>query len=118
MNPYGIKEIDPAEVAQKRTAGNKPLLVDVREEPELSRAHLGDDVVHMPLSDLAQRYEDAIPDRVKEDKEQEIILFCHHGTRSAQVAAYMKANGWTNVLNMAGGIHRYALTVDPNVGTY
>lgn len=118
MNPYGIPEIDPADVAKRRRDEDGLLIVDVREENELALANLGPGVIHMPLSDLAQRYEAAIPQEISADKEREIILFCHHGARSAQVAAFLKANGWTNVLNMTGGIHQYALSVDPAVGVY
>ena len=118
MNPYGISEITAAELVEKLTDGDEFFLVDVREAPELLRANLGQQVIHMPLSDLAQRYFEAIPDALSLEKEREIVFFCHHGIRSAQVCAFFKANGWTNVLNLAGGIDAYARNVDPAIGLY
>ena len=51
MNPYGIPEIDPADVAKRRRDEDGLLIVDVREENELALANLGPGVIHMPLSD-------------------------------------------------------------------
>lgn len=118
-NQFGIPEIEPAELADKRAEGGSFRIVDVRELNELAMANFeeGDDLVHMPLSELAQRYEDAIPEAIH-DKHAELIIFCHHGGRSAQVCAYLKSQGWTNVLNLRGGIHAYALEVDSSVGVY
>lgn len=117
-NQFGIPEIEPLELAEKRTKGGSFRIVDVRELHELGLASLeGDDVVHMPLSELAQKYEEALPEEIK-DRTRELIIFCHHGNRSAQVCAYLKAQGWHNVLNLRGGIHAYALEVDSSVGIY
>ncbi|MEM9775221.1 MAG: rhodanese-like domain-containing protein [Chloroflexota bacterium] len=117
-NQFGVPEITPAEVNEKREAGENFLLVDVREAHELQMANLGDGVIHMPLSDLAARRLEAIPESVSADKDAEIVVFCHHGARSAQVVAFLKGSGWTNVINMEGGIHYWASTVSPDVGTY
>ena len=117
-NQFGIPEITPAEVDAKRQAGEDFLLVDVREANELMMANLGSDVIFMPLSELAAKRLDAVPDEVSADKDAEVVVFCHHGARSAQVAAFLKASGWTNVLNMQGGIHQWASTVSSDVGVY
>lgn len=118
MNQFGIPELTPAEVDAKRQAGENFLLVDVREANELLLANLGADVIQMPLSALAAQRLEAVPAELSADKSAEIVLFCHHGARSAQAAAFLKANGWTNVINMQGGIHQWAATVSPDVGTY
>ena len=117
-NQFGVPEIMPAQVNEKRESREPFLLIDVRESNELLMANLGDGVIHMPLSELAQKRLEAIPESVSADKDAEIIIFCHHGARSAQVAAFMRGNGWTNVWNMTGGIHMWASTVSPDVGVY
>ena len=53
-----------------------------------------------------------------QDKDAPIVAFCHHGGRSAQVTAWLRQQGWTNVVNMTGGIHAWAQSIDPAVGTY
>jgi rhodanese-related sulfurtransferase len=116
-NPYGVPEINVREVARKREAGEAFVLMDVRERNELGLANLGDGVEWVPLSDLAARRLEALPPSV-EDKETEIVVFCHTGVRSSQVAAWLRQQGWTRVWNMDGGIAAYAHQVDPGVGTY
>jgi rhodanese-related sulfurtransferase len=43
---------------------------------------------------------------------------CHHGNRSAQVAAWLAQQGWKNVFNVRGGIDEYARKIDNSVGFY
>jgi rhodanese-related sulfurtransferase len=118
MNPYGVPGLSVQEVAQKRKNGDTFILLDVREPNELLYANLGEGVLTAPLSELAQQGPDALPESVLADKEAEIVVMCHHGSRSAQVTAWLKQQGWTNVLNMDGGIEAYAIAVDPSVGRY
>jgi rhodanese-related sulfurtransferase len=66
---------------------------------------------------LAAQQLAALPDAAQ-SKEAEIVVFCHHGMRSAQVVAWLRGQGWTNVLNMNGGIDAWARQVDPSVGLY
>ena len=120
---FGIPEISVQEVAAKRAAakranGDSFILMDVREAKELTYANLGDGITHVPLSDIAERRLEALPESVSQDKDVEIIVMCHHGNRSGQVTGWLLQQGWTNVLNMAGGIHAYALQVDASVGRY
>lgn len=117
-NPYGVPEVSVQEVAQKRTEGDDFVLLDVRELVELHYANLGDEVEVAPLSELAERQLEALPDSIANDKDAEIIVMCHHGNRSAQVTAWLRQQGWTNVYNMAGGIDAYATIVDPSIGRY
>jgi rhodanese-related sulfurtransferase len=118
MNPYGVPGLSVQELAQKRENGDDFLLLDVREPNELLYANLGDGVLIAPLSKLAQQGPEALPEAVLADKEAEIIVMCHLGNRSAQVTAWLRQQGWTNVLNLDGGIDAYALAVDTAVGRY
>jgi rhodanese-related sulfurtransferase len=117
-NIYGVPEITVHEVAHRMKTDEKILLLDVREEMELRRANLGEGVVWVPLSQMAARRLDALPVELSDDKEQELIVFCHHGVRSAQVAAWLAHEGWNNVLSLAGGIDAYAREIDQSVGHY
>ena len=91
--------------------------MDVREPAELALANLGEDVVVVPLSELAKDREAALPDELL-DQSKEIVVFCHTGVRSGQVTAWMLSSGWTNVSSMEGGIEAYARYIDPSVGFY
>lgn len=60
-----------------------------------------------------------IPAAVKAlDTELKTIVICHHGARSMQVAFYLENNGFTNVINLDGGIDAWAMTIDPNMQQY
>ena len=52
------------------------------------------------------------------DQEQEIIVICHHGIRSRQVALYLENQGFSNVVNLRGGIDAWARNTDRQMPTY
>lgn len=117
-NPYGAPEISVREVADKLAQAESFVLLDVRETYELQGATLPPGSFELaPLSELAARQTAALPNAAQ-DKNAEIVVFCHHGVRSAQVTAWLRQQGWSNVLSMAGGIDAYAREIDPSVGTY
>jgi rhodanese-related sulfurtransferase len=117
-NPFGAPEISVQDVEKKRQAGEEFVWLDVREPNEMQLAYIEDQrVVELPMSQLAAQQLDAIPDEL-EDKDAEVIVFCHKGMRSAQVTAWLRQNGWTNVSSMTGGIGAWAQEIDESVGTY
>lgn len=117
-NVYNAPEISVTEVAQKRANKEPFILLDIRESAELMMSELGEGVEHLPLSSLVAMREQALPAAIIADKTVEIVVFCHHGSRSAQVTAWLLQQGWVNVLSMAGGIEAYAQEVDASVGFY
>jgi len=117
-NQYGAPEVGVTEIAQKMNDGESFILLDVRERRELLQAKIDDNrVLVLPFSELAARQLAAIPNQLQ-DKETEIVVFCHTGVRSAQVTAWMRHQGWTNTHSLAGGIEAYAVQVNPAVGRY
>lgn len=117
-NPFGAAEITVKAVEQKVAEDHSFVWLDVREPYELLRAAIADvRVAKAPVSRLAQFQVDGLPDPAQ-DKTAEIVVFCHHGMRSAQVTVWLQQQGWTNVVSMAGGIDAWAKEVDPAVGLY
>lgn len=116
-NPFGAPEVSVQDVKSKQEAGDSFVWLDVRETEEYDVSIDDERIVRLPLSTLAAEQLDAIPNELS-DQSKEVIIFCHHGMRSAQVTAWLAQNGWTNVHNMDGGIHAWAEEVDPSVGTY
>ncbi len=97
MAPVGIPSIDVHE-ARRRQSGSPPaLVVDVREPGEFSTVRLDDGVALMPLSTFAVRFAELPRDR-------ELLMMCNLGQRSAAATAHLIRNGYTNALNVAGGI--------------
>lgn len=113
-----IPGIDVRELARKLQSDAGFVLLDVREAWELALARLEDPrLVHLPLSQLARQRLAAFPDDLQ-DRQQEIVVVCHHGVRSAQVTIWMLAQGWQRVSSLAGGLDAYARHVDPSIGLY
>ncbi|MFN8446743.1 MAG: rhodanese-like domain-containing protein [Caldilineaceae bacterium] len=117
-NPFGAPEISTRDVDAKVKSGQKFVWLDVREPYEFASAAIANtNISRVPISRLAQEGPDALPTEAQ-DKNTEIVVSCHHGGRSAQVVAWLRQQGWTNVLNMDGGIDAWAREVDPSVGRY
>ncbi|WP_423198163.1 MULTISPECIES: rhodanese-like domain-containing protein [unclassified Cupriavidus] len=88
----------------------KPVLLDVREDPEVRIAAMPG-ITHIPMGQ--------IPARMGElDDETEIVCICHHGARSMQVASFLERQGYAHLYNLTGGIHAWSTEVDPSVPQY
>ncbi len=117
-NPYGAPEISVADAAAKLKDGETFRFLDVREKEEVTAVSISaENVDYVPLSELGANGLDSLPEAVR-DQNAEIVVFCHHGMRSAQVVAWLRKQGWQNVVSMAGGIDAYAADVDPSIGFY
>jgi rhodanese-related sulfurtransferase len=113
-----VPEISVQEFARKTANREDFIVLDVRETWELARAQLKNaKVIHAPMSQLSRQGVHALPEEVL-DKEQEIVVICHHGVRSAEVTAWLLRLGWQKVYSMAGGVDAYATQVDPSIGKY
>ena len=94
--------------------GQLPVVLDVREPWELQTASVkaeGFELRHIPMR--------SVPERLAElDRDQPIACLCHHGMRSAQVANFLINQGFTQVVNIHGGIHAWSQERDPAVPVY
>ncbi len=104
-------DIDPSEVSDRLTTESERLvLLDCREALDWSRARI-EGAVHIPMGEIPARLDEL-------DATREIVVFCHHGIRSAQVAAFLRQRGFASVRNMAGGIDAWSTQVDPSIPRY
>jgi rhodanese-related sulfurtransferase len=87
-----------------------PMLLDVREPWEFERCHL-DGSVLIPMREIPASLEAL-------DQENEIVVICHHGIRSRQVAYYLEHEGFDKVINLEGGVEAWAQDVDPTMQRY
>lgn len=106
-------EITPREVKQKLDAGDRILLVDVREPMEhqicsIDGAHL------IPMNTVPARLQ-ALE---AAGEEALVVVFCHHGMRSLSVVNWLRQQGVENCQSMAGGIERWSVEIDPAVPRY
>ena len=111
-------EITVTELSEKLKSDEKFILLDVREPDELEYAKLTDSRLEVtPMSRLAQEGTQAMSEAAQAQNAR-IYVMCHHGSRSAQVTAWLAQQCWTNVFNVRGGIDEYARRVDRSVGFY
>jgi rhodanese-related sulfurtransferase len=107
---YANMEVAPREVKDMLGRGEKMLFVDVRERWEYETSHIEGSVL-IPLPEIPtnlQRLEAA----------GDVVLFCHHGMRSMDAAAWLRSQGVQGARSMAGGIDRWATEIDPNTPRY
>jgi rhodanese-related sulfurtransferase len=102
--------ITPTELSERLGRGELLRVIDVRETIEFQIAHIaGSELI--PLSQLPSRVDTL-------DREQELVIVCHHGIRSHHACEYLRGSGFTHVRNLTGGIDRWSEEVDPTVPRY
>ena len=102
----------PSELAQKLAGSPPPRLLDVREPWEFQRAALPQARL-IPVDDLPARVAE-----LNDWREEEIIVYCHHGIRSAHAIAFLRGMGFLHLHNLTGGIDRWSVEVDPETPRY
>jgi adenylyltransferase/sulfurtransferase len=103
-------EIDVTEVKQKIDRGADFVLVDVREPHEYQIASIPQAKL-IPLGELGRRLGELDPD-------DEIVVHCKSGGRSAKAVEFLRQQGFKDVSNMRGGILAWSDKVDPKVPKY
>lgn len=107
---YANIEITPSEVKNLLDAGRQLLFVDVREPWEHQTSRI-EGATLIPLREIPAnlpRFEAA----------DDIVLFCHHGMRSLDAAAWLRSQGVEGARSMSGGIERWSTEVDVGVPRY
>jgi sulfur-carrier protein adenylyltransferase/sulfurtransferase len=103
-------EITPLALAARLASGATLSLLDVREPYEWSISRLPEARL-VPL--------DTLPDVVSTlDRSAELIVYCHHGMRSAAAVAWLRERGFARAQNLTGGIDRWSREVDPSTRRY
>ncbi len=106
-------EITVADVKAKLDAGEKLILIDVREVFEQAIANLtGAELIPMNTVPARLGELDAQADRGT------LIVFCHHGMRSMSVVNWLRGQGVEACQSMAGGIDSWSISIDPTVPRY
>jgi adenylyltransferase/sulfurtransferase len=101
-------ETDVATAAQLVREG--ALLLDVREPFEVATCAVAGSR-HIAMRQIPENLGELPHDRL-------ILVLCHVGARSLRVTHYLRANGFTEVSNVAGGIEAWAEQIDPTLARY
>ena len=105
MNHISVYEL------KEKIEKNEPfILLDVRHESEWQFNRLPK-AIHIELQTLSEKLPSLNPN-------QEIVVYCHHGVRSAQACQLLLGRGFGMVKNLTGGIDHWSRFIDPTVKIY
>jgi rhodanese-related sulfurtransferase len=106
-------EISPAEARAILSNSKQGILIDVREPWEFATAKL-DGGLLIPMQSIPAELQQL--ERLAD--EADLLVLCHHGVRSLQVAAWLRVQGLENSYSIAGGIDRWSTEVDSGIPRY
>lgn len=106
-------ETTAKEVKQRLDSGEPLFLIDVRQPEEYAICRIdGSELV--PMNTVPA----ALPSLEAKADEGTLIVFCHHGMRSANVVNWLRGQGIAGAQSMAGGIDSWSTDVDPSIPRY
>ncbi len=108
-----MNQLTPPELEQRLQNGESWLLLDVRlpEEWEICNLNHRAPALLAPLNHLPG-YQQQIP------RDKPVAVYCHHGIRSQYAIQYLEQQGFTQLYNLSGGIHAWAVEVEPEMEQY
>lgn len=107
-----MKQIHAQQLAQWLADNNRPapLLLDVRESWECELCQIAGSL-QIPMHLVPMRCDELDPER-------DIVVICHHGGRSMQVAMFLERKAYGSVFNLMGGVEAWACDVEPGMRRY
>ncbi len=107
----GPQKMSVQELAERLDKNDSIFLLDVRERPEYDLCHL-DGATLIPVGMIPNN-------RKRIPTDRPVVVYCHHGMRSANVVQYLYAQeGLTNLYNLDGGINAWARDIEPEMAVY
>ena len=104
-------EITAEAFAKQRQQPDAPVLLDVRETWEYQTASISNSLL-MPMGEVSSRAHTEL------DPDAPVVVMCHHGARSLNVAMWLRDQGFTHAQSLAGGIDAWSRSIDPNIPRY
>ena len=110
MSLYKNSEITVHELNKLREINKEIQILDVREDTERDHASINGSI-HIKLTEIANRHQEL-------DKENNVFVMCHTGTRSHAVVKWLKSQGYAYSVNVLGGIDAWAALIDRDIRRY
>lgn len=108
MNTPAVPEITPRALKNRLDRGDKLRILDVRTVQEHEAASIGG--YNIPVEELEGR----MPE-IEGWRDDEIVVHCRLGGRSAKAVQMLQQRGFSKVLNMKGGLNAWTDEVDPSL---
>ena len=110
MEIYKSSEITVHRLNEIRDEDKKIQIIDVREDTERDHAFVKG-TIHIKLTEIAKKCSEL-------DKNRNVFVMCHTGTRSQTVVKWLKAQGYLYSVNVLGGIDAWAALIDRDIRRY
>ena len=110
MDIYRDSEITVHQLNDLKEKDSNIQILDVRDDTERNHALIKGSI-HIKLTEIANRHSEL-------DKNKNIFVMCHTGTRSQTVVKWLKKNGYENCVNVLGGIDAWAALIDRDIRRY
>ena len=110
MEIYNISEITVHKLNELRDEDTSIQILDVRDDTERDHAHVKG-TIHIKLTEIAKRH-------IELNKNKNVFVMCHTGTRSQTVVEWLKAQGYAHSVNVLGGIDAWAALIDRDIRRY
>ena len=107
-----MSAITATELAERLKSAKPPRLLDVRQPEEFAIAALPDAKL-VPLGEIPERVAE-----LDDWKNEDIVVYCHHGIRSAHAIGWLRTQGFEKLTNLSGGIDAWSTQVDPELPRY
>lgn len=112
LSNENLMEIDCQSVKQKLDSGDEFLFVDCRNQNEYDHVKINGTTL-IPMGEFVERLGE-----LDGWQQKEVIVHCHHGGRSLNVVQYLRQQGFSHAVSMAGGIDVWAQEIDPSLARY
>ena len=110
MDLYKSSEITVQRLNELWEENKKIQIIDIREDTERDHAFVKG-TIHMKLTEISKRHTEL-------DKNKNIFVMCHTGTRSQTVCKWLKEQGYNHCVNVLGGIDAWAALIDRSIRRY
>ena len=110
MNIYRESEITVHQLNDLKAKDSNIQILDIRDNAERNHAQIKGSI-HIKLTEISNRYNEL-------NKNKNIFVMCHVGTRSQGVCKWLKAQGLPHCVNVLGGIDAWAALIDRNIRRY
>ena len=103
-------KIEPTELKKLLDQGEQITILDVREPHELNICSI-DGTLNIPMAEVPQKLDQL-------NKDLPLVVMCRSGKRSMSVISFLQEHGFSNLINLEGGILAWADTVDSSLTKY
>ena len=110
MDIYKSTEITVHKLNEFKEDDSNIQILDIRDDTERNHASVKG-TLHIKLNEIAERYTEL-------DKNRNIFVMCHTGTRSQAVVKWLKTKGYQHGVNVLGGIDAWAALIDRDIRRY